>query len=388
MKEARVIFLETLLDSLQEGYFVKLTLSKSTPKTATLKNVYGRLILVKGQPQLSLTFRYPTQDIVKNLPFEEGVAQIQALLGKDFLIATLRTTRQDWVLQYNKKRKARLQQQKPSISQTPPLAHNQAKQYIIEEDAPFLEQLGLAKNGRVFKAHQDKYRQINKYVEIMAGLLAPLSKEQPLHIVDMGSGKGYLTFALAHYLQQQGRTAQITGIEWREHLTSFCNQKAQALQWSHLQFIAQDIEAYQGQIDVLIALHACNTATDLALAKGIQSKAAVLVVAPCCHRQVRQDLSPPESAWKGLLKHGILLERQAEMLTDGIRALLLEAEGYRSKVFEFISSEHTAKNLMITGTRQELPAQQKEQALQQVAALKVEFGLEEHYLEQLLKTFT
>lgn len=386
--EVTTTFLETLLGSLQEGYFVKLTLSKSVPKTATLKNIYGRLILVKGQRLLSLTYRYPTQDIVKNLSFEEGLNTISQLLGKDFLIATLRTTRQDLVLQYNKKRRAHLQRQQPSIRQTPTLQHNQAKQYIIEEDASFLEQLGIAKAGRVLKAHQDKYRQINKYIEIIAGLLAPLPSDTSLQIVDMGSGKGYLTFALAHYLQQQNRSAQITGIELRKHLTSFCNQQAAILEWSHLRFVDQDIDAYEGPIDVLIALHACNTATDLALAKGIHAQAAIIVAAPCCHRQVRQDLSPPESAWKGILKHGILLERQAELLTDGIRALLLEAAGYKSKVFEFISSEHTAKNLMITAIRQQLVPAQRTQALEQIASLKKEFGLKEHYLECLLNAPT
>ncbi len=380
-----ITFLETLLDSLRDGYFVKLTLSKCTPKTADLQNIYGRLILVKGKRLLSLTYRYPTQDIVKNVDFEQAVATIQALLGQQFLIATLRTTRQDLVLQYNKKRRARLQRQQPSIRQAPSLAHNQAKQYLIEEDAPFLECLGIAKAGRVLKAYQDKYRQINKYVEIMAGLLTPLKQQQVLHIVDMGSGKGYLTFALAHYLQQQQQAAVITGIELRQHLTDFCKQQAQALGWSHLNFVAQDIQAYKGNIDVLIALHACNTATDLALAKGIHAQAQVVVVAPCCHRQVRQDLQPPANAWKGLLKHGILLERQAELLTDSIRALLLETEGYRSKVFEFISSEHTAKNLMITGVYQGIDAEQRQQALEQIDHLKTQFGLPEHYLEKLLR---
>jgi hypothetical protein len=384
--EATAIFLDVLLESLQEGYFVKLTLSKAAPKTAALRNVYGRLIVVKGQRLLSLTYRYPTQDVVKNISFDAAIAQLSTLLGRDFLIATLRTTREDLVLQFNKKRRARLQRQQPSIRQAPSLQHNQAKRYLIEEDAPFLAALGLAKAGRVLKAHQDKYRQINKYVEIMAGLLAPLSSESPLQIVDMGSGKGYLTFALAHYLHQEQRPATLTGIELREHLTDFCNQQAAALGWSNLTFVAQDIQAYDNTaIDVLIALHACNTATDLALAKGIQAQAEVLVVAPCCHRQVRQALSPPESAWKGLLKHGILLERQAELLTDGIRALLLETAGYRSKAFEFVSSEHTAKNLMITGVRQAVDAEQRATALAQVAALKAEFGLAEHYLEGLLK---
>jgi hypothetical protein len=135
---------------------------------------------------------------------------------------------------------------------------------------------------------------------------------------------------------------------------------------------------------MLIALHACDTATDLALAAGIRQKARILVVAPCCHKQIRREMQP-RNEMKPLLKHGILLERQAEMLTDGIRALLLEAEGYRTKVFEFVSTEHTAKNVMITATMEQRKMNQRSQeALQQIADLKTAFGIREHWLEKLL----
>ena len=156
------VFLEALRTCLEEGTFVKLTLSKAVPKTAELRNVYGRLILLGGQPHLSFTYRYATRDETHNFTLTEGLVQVATWLGQSFLIATLRSTVQDLVLQYNKKRRPRLQRQKPSIRQTPNWTHNQAKQYPIEEAAPFLERLGIAKSGRVLKAHQDKFRQINK----------------------------------------------------------------------------------------------------------------------------------------------------------------------------------------------------------------------------------
>lgn len=378
-------FIAALKASLEKGTFVKLTLSKPAPKTADLRNIYGRLVLIQGQPHLSFTYRYSTRDETHNWVLEEGLAQLEAWLGTDFLVGTLRSTEQDLVLQYNKKRRARLQHQKPSIRQAPDLIHNQAKHYPIEEDAPFLERLGIAKQGNVLKAHQDKFRQINKYVEIMAGLL-PEPSTAPLQIVDMGSGKGYLTFGLYHHLHQQNRPVQLTGIELREHLVAFCNEQAAALGWQGLSFRAQDIQTYANEaIDVLIALHACDIATDLAIAKGVQAAAAVIVVAPCCHRQVRRSMAAPSPALQALLKHGILQERQAELLTDSIRALLLEAAGYQTKVFEFVQSEHTAKNTLITAVRraQRSPAHEAHCA-EQVEALKAQFGIQEHYLQTLL----
>lgn len=377
-------FFDALQESLQEGTFVKLTLSKSAPKTAELHNIYGRLVLLKGERHLSFTYRYTTRDETHNFPIKEGLTLLNTWLGKSFLIATFRSTTQDLVLQYNKKRRPRLQRQKPSIRQAPTLTHNQAKQYLIEEDAPFLERLGIAKDGNVLKAHQDKFRQINKYVEIMSGLL-PLTPH-PLQLVDMGSGKGYLTFALYHHLQQQQQLAHFTGIELRQHLVDFCNQQAQHLNWSNLHFRAQDIQTYDNNaIDVLIALHACDIATDLAIAKGIQAQAAVIVVAPCCHRQVRRSMTPPSPALRALLKHGIQQERQAELLTDSIRALLLEAAGYQTKVFEFVQSEHTAKNTLITAVRLTPPhVDHQAHCMAQIEALKTQFGIREHYLQTLL----
>ncbi|MCP4440277.1 MAG: SAM-dependent methyltransferase [Aureispira sp.] len=378
-------FLEQLLKSWQQQQFVKLTLSKCVQKETELKNIYIRKILIKGEAQLSFTFRYNTKDIVKNHTIDSALVELKNTLGKDFLIANLLTTSNDFTLQYNKKRKAHLRSKKPTTIQAPSTAHNKKKQYLIAPETAFLSNLGISSNGRVLHAHQDKFKQINKYVEIMSGLIQQIALPQAPKIVDMGCGKGYLTFALYQYLYQQKQLkAEITGIELREHLVEFCNSQAADLGWGGLSFVAQDIMDYDNdKIDILIALHACDIATDIAIAKGIKADAQLIVVAPCCHKQVRKQMSC-KGVMQPILKNGILEERQAEIITDGIRALLLEAHGYKTKVFEFISTEHTAKNLMITAIKQPNANINKEPYQEKIDTLKSEFGIEEHYLESLL----
>ena len=162
----------------------------------------------------------------------------------------------------------------------------------------------------------------------------------------------------------------------------FCNSLAEELQYTGLHFIAEDINDYQPErLDMLIALHACDTATDLAIAKGIRGGAQIIIVAPCCHKQIRGQMSC-QTTLQPILKHGILEERQAELLTDGIRSLLLEAHGYQARVFEFISTEHTAKNLMITGIKR---GKASVEALEKVQSIKQAYGIEFHYLEKLLE---
>lgn len=206
----------------------------------------------------------------------------------------------------------------------------------------------------------------------------------------MGSGKGYLTFALYDFLKNHlSLSPVVTGIELRPNLVEFCNKTARESNFDGLHFVAQNISEYQpARLDMLIALHACDTATDLALAAGLRNTAKIIVAAPCCHKQIRKDMDA-QNELAPVLRHGILEERQAEIVTDGIRALLLEAEGYQTKVFEFVSTEHTAKNVMITAVkpehlRNDARLARREKALAQVNALKMGFGIGEHYLETLL----
>ena len=195
-----------------------------------------------------------------------------------------------------------------------------------------------------------KFRQINKFVELLASLTteAALPSDKPFRIVDMGCGKGYLTFAAAAFF---GSRADVLGIEARPELVELCQRAAGAEKFPNLRFAAGDIaETTLEQTDVLIALHACDTATDDAIAKGIAAHAALIVVSPCCQKELRPQLTAPPIL-AGALQHGIFQERQAEFVTDALRALMLEWAGYRTKVFEFVSTEHTAKNLMIAAVK-------------------------------------
>ncbi|MCB0561668.1 MAG: SAM-dependent methyltransferase [Lewinellaceae bacterium] len=377
-------FVERMQRSIESGSFIKLTLSKPGGKDKDFKNVYARLIDLKGEEVLSFTLHYTTRDEVKNHPIAEALAMVGLWLGADFLNGDLFTLEEDVSIQFSKKRKARLFSRAASLREQPSKKHNRQKQYLIEpENNPYLYAMGIASaQGKILAAGQAKYRQINKYIEIIDSLLQQHPLRKNPHIVDMGSGKGYLTFALYDHLANGlGLLPTITGIELRQKLVDFCNELAKEAGYSELSFLAKDIHDFQPErIDMLIALHACDIATDIAIAKGVQSGAEIIIVAPCCHKQVRKQMAC-HTGMQAILRHGILEERQAELITDGIRSLLMEANGYQTKVFEFISTEHTAKNLMIVGTK----GKKNEEAVEQVETIKKDYGIEYHYLERLLQ---
>jgi SAM-dependent methyltransferase len=204
-------------------------------------------------------------------------------------------------------------------------------------------------------------------------------------VLDFGAGKGYLTFATHHHLRTTlGLDAHVTGIELRPELVSQCNAAARRLGLQGLDFEQGDVGSVEvGAVDVMIALHACDTATDHALHRGVRAGAAVILAAPCCHKQIRPQMCCPPGL-KGMLQHGIHLGQQAEMVTDSLRALLLEAEGYETQVFEFVALEHTSKNKMILATRRESHSGRRAERLAQVAELKAFYGLREQCLESLL----
>ena len=360
-----------------------MTLSKHIGDDPTLRNIYVRTVLLKGVQKLSFLYRHATNDITKNVEITDGFRQINDLLTHTFLIAELMTTEKDYSLMHNNKGEAKMVTKKAAQAVLKNVAHDKEKKKWIAPNAPYLHALEISNaQGELLKDGQKKFRQINKYVEIIDSLL----REQPLkpdaHIVDMGSGKGYLTFALYDYLRHSANLdVKITGIELRENLVLFCNKLSQDVDYQHLEFISQDIFDFQpARLDMLIALHACDIATDIAIAKGIKAEADWIVVAPCCHKQIRKEMATT-SELQAFLRHGILEERQAELLTDGIRSLLLEVHGYSTKVFEFISTEHTPKNVMIVGRRTK---HRKPELLEKIAAIKQQFGIKSHYLETLI----
>jgi 16S rRNA G527 N7-methylase RsmG len=377
-------FFEKLDKSYTEDNFVKITLSKPAYKSDGLHNVYVRIATIKGERLLSFTYHYQTNDQVKNYTLDEAKGVFTELLNQKFKVGILFTLEEDFTIQFSKKGKVSTRTSYPSFKNKPPETHDKPKERRAQL-GKYLNLLGITDaEGVVIPKMADKYKQINKYLEIIENLMknADLSKE--ISIVDMGSGKGYLTFALYDYLtNQRKRDVTITGIELREELVDFCNKTAKECGFEGLKFVRQTIQEYKPKnIDILIALHACDTATDDALGKAISANANLVITAPCCHKQIRQQLKGKEQE-NPILKYGIFKERQYEMVTDTIRALILEKHQYSTKVFEFISNEHTRKNVMLVGQKSNKKPDTKVLS-EKIKGLKEEYNVESHYLEEIL----
>lgn len=379
-------FIEKLNQSIQNNSFIKCTLGKSyVEKTTKLRNIYIKWIELKNKPTLSFLYRYKTQDITKNFSIKEGIKEIDNLIGNDFLSGNLFTEQEDVEIIFNKKRKAFVKTHSASLNKKETQHNREKKRLITAHDNIYLKKLGIvSSNNEVYKNKQDKFKQLNKYIEIIDNLIKDVSFSDEIHIVDMGSGKGYLTFALYDYLKNVlNLNVFVTGIELRPELVDLCNKIAKAAKFKNLTFKAQLIQEYSAtNIDILIALHACDTATDDAIFKGLSAKSSLIICAPCCHKQIRKQINC-QTALQSILKHNIFEERQAEMITDGIRGLILEGFGYETQTFEFISSEHTGKNVMIIGNKKQEEEQNKE-AFSKIIEIKKEFGIDSHYLETLI----
>lgn len=357
--DPRQNFLDALSASVAEEDFVRLTLGKPRGGDATLRNLYVRPVLLRDQPHLSFVWRHDRQDITKNHLPEDGLSELAALVGTDFHSAHLFTTTRTVQLEISKKGKARLTAG-PATGAKPGLAHDRSKERLLPPDSQaWLSALGITTGtGAIKTGMAAKHRQIHKFVEVLSHLVAdaPLPTDRALKMVDMGCGKGYLTFAAWDFFNRvAGRPTEVLGIEVREELVRACNRVAGETGRDSLSFVSGSIESADlPSFDVLIALHACDTATDDALARGIAAEATLIVVAPCCQKELRPQLKA-SPVLAPALRHGIFQERHAEFATDALRALLLEWAGYETKVFEFISTEHTGKNTMITAIRSPKP---------------------------------
>ena len=269
------------------------------------------------------------------------------------------------------KKKMNTSAKQPKIS----LSHNRKKKYILEEGipVPFLIDLGvMTQNGSIVNAHYDKFRQINRFLEYIEDILPSLPTDRELRILDFGCGKSYLTFAIYYYLKVlKGYPVRITGLDLKEDVIRHCNELAVKYGYDKLEFLCGDIAYYDGcsQVDMVVTLHACDTATDYALAKAVGWGAKVILSVPCCqhelNKQMKNDLLSP------VLHYGILKERMAALMTDGLRAQILEANGYRTQILEFIDMAHTPKNLLIRAVYNGHCADNKDQINELLAAFDV-----------------
>lgn len=381
-----------LLDATREafasGSLIRLKLGGYHGAEPELKAVEVKKIATKAGEKYSFTYKYKTRDTIKNYAEDEALALLGDGLATEFRSARLATTDFDMMYERNGA-KQRLKRAQAEGREAPSTEHNRAKNRPLSETGkPWLKALGLSgKNGAIRHDAQDKFRQINKMVEIFAPLVAALKAEPPL-IVDMGAGKGYLDFALYDYLATVvKRPVRIVGVEMRPQLVEDGNATAKDSGFDGLRFEAGAIMDYDASgADAVIALHACDTATDDAIFKGISAGAALIAVAPCCHKQIRRQMKAgrPDQTLEPLLRHGIFVERQAEMVTDTLRALLLELNGYRTRVFEFVSDAHTPKNNLIVAEKDGRMGRDRDAVLSQIGAIKATFGIGAHYLEGLL----
>lgn len=386
-------FIDRLKLAIENESFIKLSLGNYKGNEENLKNIYAKLVLLKREVKISFTLRYQTKDITKNMPIAEGLSFIQGQLGAaGFRVATLFNTTENVSLQLNNANKGSIKIEKPTASKPASLTHDHQKERKVGSTTKkYLQELRLTdENGKVFKNAQDKWKQINQYIALLSNELQNLTHKENLKVVDMGAGKGYLTFALHDYLTHElGYKVTTEGIEYRADLVTLCNQIASKAGFTGFQFRQGTIEDYQpeGNLDILIALHACDTATDDAIYKGITHNAELIVVAPCCHKQVRRQLASvkAKNELDFMTQYGIFMERHAEMLTDSIRALILEYFGYQTKVMEFISDAHTPKNVMIVGVKKAINTEKQHEIIQKLKTIKSYFGLEYQHLERLMK---
>jgi len=360
-----------------ESSAMKIQMSKKMTKSSDLRSVRARRVLIKGKPLVSVVYRHDTRDVTKNYTHIDFVVLCSEWMESQFFNATLTLDVVEHKLLSNKKNASVKSTQTRGALAVCDL-HDRQKSRLIPEDTPFLRSLGISSDrGKVYQASQGKYRQINKFVEILDGLCVGKSIKT---VADMGCGKGYLSFATYSHLVTLQKDISLVGYELRPRLVTEINSIARLHKLSGLSFEVGDISQIDiPKTDMVIALHACDIATDLAIAKGIEVGAELIVVSPCCHKQIRKTMKGNPRTVSSL-SHGIMKERMAEWLTDAIRALLLESKGYKTKIMEFVSLEHTSKNLLITAEKTKV----RPGALLEVAALKEQYGIEEHYLERLI----
>ena len=411
-------FAAVLERALADGAFVRLILGKPRAAGGDLVRVSARPVRLKGEAWLSFVHTHKTRAITKNLSASESMAAVRALLADTFQHAHLFTADEEFQLMVSKKgRQTFLRGKARAQTGAAPAAteaHDRAKHRFVDIAQPFLTALGVTDaQHRLVPSMARKWKQINKFIEVLDRALAStgLKTAARIDVLDFGSGKGYLTFAMHDYLHHTlGLPAMVTGVELRPELVALCNAAAQRLgldgtdaideatdaidatdtnrSTGALRFEQGDVRSHAPQpVDIMVALHACDTATDHAIHTGVRAGAQIIMCSPCCHKELRPQLLSPHPL-RPILKHGVHLGQEAEMLTDGLRALMLDACGYDTQVFEFISLEHTNKNKMILAVKRvgsESAPARADDVWNQIDEIKSFYGIREHCLETLLK---
>ncbi len=345
--------LQRLLPFFDERFvFATLTQQKKT-STAPYKKVQLRPFLQGEELFFQLTYVYDKKVTHENLSREEAARAVAGLLENTFHQCIIHTTEHDYHLTMFSRLKVKTQE--PTKAGEQNLSHNKQKAYAIPDGEPcdFLIYLGVMNaEGKVLRAYYDKFRQINKYLELVADCVDSLPRDRRINIVDFGCGKSYLTFGLYHYLVHKlGLNVKIIGLDLKDDVVQYCEKVARELGYDGLTFLTGDIQSYTSgdPIDMVVTLHACDVATDAAIVQAIGWDCRILLTVPCCQHELFGQIK--NDRMKVVTKHGILKERLSAILTDSVRGQLLEACGYEVNIMEFISMEHTPKNLLIKAVK-------------------------------------
>ena len=347
-----------LLEESLTGGLYQMTLSGATGEATGCSKKKIRPVLLKDRILFQITAYRGTQVFHENHTAEETAAILEADLSGSFKQLQVETTSFEATVLVSKKGKMTVRKKQRSVSEDNvkvSLSHNRKKRYILEEGrpVPFLVDLGVqTKEGKVITSRYDKFRQINRFLEFIEDIWPLLPKDRPVHIIDFGCGKSYLTFAMYYYLHElKHYDVRIIGLDLKADVIAHCQNLAEEYGYEKLSFLTGDIAQYEGvdHVDMVVTLHACDTATDYALEKAVKWGAKVILSVPCCQHEVNKQIQ--NNLLQPVLKYGLIRERMSALLTDAIRANLLEEAGYQVQVLEFIDMEHTPKNILLRAVK-------------------------------------
>ena len=388
-EELTALLRETVDDELYQ-----IILSNPREKDKAFK-IKIRPVMVKGSVLFQKTTYEGTKVFHDNLPSEEIIVQVEDLLASAFKQCEIEHKRCRAVVLISKKGKITVKRKQTEnvragleTDRKLQLSHNRVKKYILKEGipVPFLIDLGVqTREGKIVHSCYDKFKQIHRFLEFIEDILPTLSKERTVHIIDFGCGKSYLTFAMYYYLHDlKGYDVEITGLDLKEDVIKDCNRLSKKYGYDKLNFVKGDIAEYDSReaVDMVVTLHACDTATDYALDKAVKWGSRVILSVPCCQHEINKQIHNEELS--SLLRYGIIKERMAALITDAVRANLLEAEGYETNILEFIDMEHTPKNLLIRAVKRDRADGRRQQDMKQKIDEVAEFLHIDPTLKRLL----
>ena len=325
-------------------------------KTSEISKVKVRPVMLKESIVFQVTEYKGAQVFHENYEKSQLIEKIEVYLKEQLKQMELTSTSMQATVLISKKGKITIKKKQMQTEKKVDLSHNKAKKYILQEGTlvPFLVDLGVqTKEGKIVRSNYDKFRQINRYLEFIADIMPILPKDRCINIIDFGCGKSYLTFALYYYMKILcDRDIQVIGLDLKEKVIEDCNKLAKRYGYDKLKFVTGDVSTYtgEGEVDMVVTLHACDTATDYAIEKAIKWGAKVIFTVPCCQHEVNMQIK--NENLQPILKYGLIKERVSALLTDAIRANLLEEAGYQVQVMEFIDMEHTPKNILIRAVKE------------------------------------